>query len=68
MGGFGSAVLEAACDVGLDTSHVPRLGIPDRFIEHATRQELLEDLGLDAAGIARTCRQIAARLTPIDAR
>jgi 1-deoxy-D-xylulose-5-phosphate synthase len=68
MGGFGSAVLEAACDAGLDASHVRRLGIPDRFIEHATRQELLEDLGLDAAGIARACRQMAARLTPIDAR
>ena len=67
MGGFGSAVLEAACDAGLDTSHVRRLGIPDRFIEHGDRGELLADLGLDAAGIARACRQMAARMTPIDA-
>jgi 1-deoxy-D-xylulose-5-phosphate synthase len=57
MGGFGSAVLEAAADAGLDTSHIRRLGIPDRFIEHGTRTELLADLGLDTAGILRSCRQ-----------
>jgi 1-deoxy-D-xylulose-5-phosphate synthase len=57
MGGFGSAVLEAASEAGLDTSGIRRLGIPDRFIEHGTRSELLADLGLDAAGILRACRQ-----------
>ncbi len=57
MGGFGSAVLEAASSAGLNAGHVHRLGIPDRFIEHGSRQELLADLGLDAAGIARSCRQ-----------
>jgi 1-deoxy-D-xylulose-5-phosphate synthase len=57
MGGFGSAVLEAASDAGLDTAHVRRLGVPDQFIEHGSRQELLADLGLDAAGIARACRE-----------
>src|SRR5581483_6898095 len=36
-GGFGSAVLEAANAAGLDTRHVLRLGIPDRFIEHGER-------------------------------
>src|SRR3954451_23763173 len=56
MGGFGSAVLEAAADAGLNTSHVRRLGIPDRFIEHGERSELLAGLGLDAAGIASACR------------
>jgi 1-deoxy-D-xylulose-5-phosphate synthase len=59
MTGFGSAVLEAAVDAGLDTGHVRRLGIPDRFIEHAERSELLADLGLDASGIASTCRGLA---------
>ena len=37
MGGFGSAVLEAASDAGLDASRIRRLGIPDRFIEHGER-------------------------------
>jgi len=59
MGGFGSAVLEAACERSLDTSRVKRLGIPDRFIEHADRGELLADLGLTPAGIAATCRELA---------
>ncbi len=52
-GGFGSAVLEAASDEGLSTSHIRRLGLPDRFIEHGDRNKLLASLGLDAAGIAR---------------
>ncbi|MCH7752411.1 MAG: 1-deoxy-D-xylulose-5-phosphate synthase [Planctomycetes bacterium] len=55
-GGFGSAVLEAAADAGLDTSRIRRLGIPDHFVEHGERDELLADLGLDVEGIASTCR------------
>lgn len=61
MTGFGSAVLEAANDAGLPTQHVRRVGIPDRYIEHGERNELLADLGLDAAGIANTCREMAAK-------
>jgi len=60
-GGFGSAVLEAANDAGLDTRHIHRLGIPDRFIEHGERAELLADLGLDAHGIAQRALQLAQR-------
>ncbi|MGA2799526.1 MAG: transketolase C-terminal domain-containing protein, partial [Thermoguttaceae bacterium] len=59
MGGFGSAVLEAACDAHLDAGRIRRLGIPDHFIEHGTRDELLVDLGLDANGITQACRQMA---------
>ena len=62
MGGFGSAVLEAANDAGLIAAHVTRLGIPDRYIEHAERGELLADLGMDAAGIARKCHELAERV------
>ncbi|MSQ95982.1 MAG: 1-deoxy-D-xylulose-5-phosphate synthase [Gemmataceae bacterium] len=56
-GGFGSAVLECANAAGVDSRNVVRLGIPDRFIEHAERNELLADLGLNADGIANTIRQ-----------
>lgn len=56
MGGFGSAVLEAVADAGLDVGRVRRIGIPDRFIEHGARAELLADLGLDPAGIVRSCQ------------
>jgi 1-deoxy-D-xylulose-5-phosphate synthase len=53
-GGFGSAVLEAANGAGLDTRGIIRLGLPDRFVEHAERNELFAELGLDVAGICRT--------------
>ena len=62
--GFGSAVLEAVNDAGAHAGHagpLKRLGIPDRFVEHGERGELLADLGLDAAGIAAACRQLAGR-------
>lgn len=61
-GGFGSAIVELAADQGLDASHVRRLGIPDRFVEHGDRSELLADLGLDAEGVAAACREVASHL------
>jgi 1-deoxy-D-xylulose-5-phosphate synthase len=64
QGGFGSAVLEAANDAGLETRHISRLGIPDRFIEHGEREELLADLGLNAEGIYQRCRQLFEASSP----
>ena len=61
MGGFGSAVLELGNNARIDCSHLSRIGIPDRFVEHADRSEVLADLRLDAAGIAGTCRELVAR-------
>ena len=58
-GGFGSAVLEAASRLGLSTDRVRVLGVPDEFIEHGDRKELLADLGLDALGLAKTAKQLA---------
>jgi 1-deoxy-D-xylulose-5-phosphate synthase len=60
-GGFGSALLEAANAAGLDTRNVVRCGIPDRFVEHAERAELLADLGLDVNGLCRTVRRALGR-------
>jgi 1-deoxy-D-xylulose-5-phosphate synthase len=62
-GGFGSAVLEAANAAGMNTTNVVRLGLPDRFIEHAERGELLAELGLDVAGICATVRRALAQET-----
>lgn len=56
-GGFGSAVLEAANAAGLDTRNVLRLAYPDKFIEHGDRNELLADMGLDAAGLTAAVRK-----------
>jgi 1-deoxy-D-xylulose-5-phosphate synthase len=62
-GGFGSAVLEAAQELGLSTDSVVRLGLPvDRFIAHATRAAQLAEAGIDAAGIAHTLRRHLGRL------
>jgi 1-deoxy-D-xylulose-5-phosphate synthase len=60
-GGFGSAVLEAANAADLRTDHILRLGLPDRFIEHGERDELLAELGLDVAGLVRAAHSMAAR-------
>ena len=66
MTGFGSAVLEAANEAGLSTTNVHRLGIPDSYVEHGERSELLADLGLDAEGIAAKCRELAGNSLPHD--
>ena len=62
--GFGSALLEAVNDARITCGPIVRLGLPDRFVEHGERGELLADLGLDAAGIAKTCRSLAAAARP----
>jgi 1-deoxy-D-xylulose-5-phosphate synthase len=58
--GFGSAVLEYAVAHHLPTTHLTRLGHPDRLIPHATRTEQLAEVGLDALGIARSTRSAVA--------
>src|SRR5438132_11056476 len=55
-GGFGTALLEAANTAGLETRHIVRLGLPDRFIDHGERPELLADQGLDVPGISQRVR------------
>src|SRR4029079_11987635 len=62
-GGFGSAVLEAANSMGLDARKVVRLGLPDRFVEHGERPELLAEVALDPAGICKAVRQALGRGT-----
>ena len=59
MGGFGSAVLEVANEAGLSTTHVRRLGLPDRYVLHAERDEQLAEVGLDVDGIMRAVLALA---------
>src|SRR5205085_8563716 len=56
-GGFGSAVLEAANAAGVDARNLIRFGIPDRFIEHGDRGELMAELGLHPEGLANAIRK-----------
>lgn len=58
QGGFGSAVLEWLNDNGF-TTRVIRMGIPDRFIEHGTPQELYRECEIDAEGIYQTAIKVA---------
>ena len=51
MGGFGSAVLEALHEEGLDGVKARVHAIPDQFIEHGPAAYQRSSLGLDAAGI-----------------
>ena len=52
-GGFGSAVLETATELGLTIGSFKRLGLPaERFVEHGSRDGQLAEVGIDATGIA----------------
>ncbi len=51
-GGFGSAVLEALAEAGMDQVAVLRIGMPDSFIEQGTAADQRRRLRLDAEGIA----------------
>ena len=50
MGGAGSAVQEFAAKENLNVKSI-LFGIPDKFIEHASREEMLTEAGLDIKSI-----------------
>ena len=49
----------AECVVGMGerSARLVRLGLPDEFVEHGGRGELLKRLGLAPEGIARSCAE-----------
>ncbi|MDG2282792.1 MAG: transketolase C-terminal domain-containing protein, partial [Longimicrobiales bacterium] len=62
VNGFGAYMAREIAELSLSTQ--PRfssLGIPDDFIEHGARNGLLEEIGLDPAGIARHVAALVAR-------
>lgn len=61
QGGAGSAVLEVLANAGVQ-SNVLTLGIPDRYIDHASPAEQYADCGLDAAGILASIEQRLASI------
>lgn len=52
VGGIGTRVRQDLREAGIDTA-VDELGLPDAFIEHASRDQILEDAGLTPQKIAR---------------
>ncbi len=59
MGGFGSAVMEAWAEESLPPVRMLCLGIKDHFVEHGTREVILNRMGLDAEGIAKSVSAFA---------
>ena len=57
VGGLGSAVIEHMNDNNYKAK-VLRLGIPDRFVEHGTQEELYHECGFDTAGIVAAAKSM----------
>ncbi|MEV6315651.1 1-deoxy-D-xylulose-5-phosphate synthase [Streptomyces sp. NPDC051776] len=60
-GGVGSAVAQALRDAGVDVP-LRDFGIPQRFLDHASRKEVLAEIGLTAPDIARHVTGLVAKL------
>ena len=57
VGGLGSAVIEYMNDNSYKAK-VLRLGIPDRFVDHGTQEELYRECGYDVEGIVSAARNL----------
>jgi len=57
VGGFGSAVLEFMAEHNY-SAKVKRLGVPDKFIEQGTQQELYKECGYDESSIYKTVTEM----------
>ncbi|MFC9911249.1 1-deoxy-D-xylulose-5-phosphate synthase [Streptomyces sp. NPDC059862] len=61
VGGVGSAVAQTLRDAGVDVP-LRDFGIPPRFLDHASRAEVMAEIGLTAPDIARQVTGLVARL------
>jgi 1-deoxy-D-xylulose-5-phosphate synthase len=62
VGAVGDAVARLLRDTEVDTP-VRTFGIPQEFLDHAKRAQILTDLGLTPQGLARDITEAVARLT-----
>ncbi|CAM3741238.1 1-deoxy-D-xylulose-5-phosphate synthase [Cytobacillus oceanisediminis] len=61
QGGFGSAVLEYAHEQGFHHAEIDRMGIPDKFIEHGSVKELLEEIGMTVENVVERIGKLARK-------
>jgi len=57
QGGFGTAIVEFMVENGY-SAKIKKLGIPDKFIEHGTQQELYHICGYDVEGICNSVKEL----------
>ncbi|MDH6124699.1 1-deoxy-D-xylulose-5-phosphate synthase [Kitasatospora sp. GP82] len=63
VGGVGAAIAQALRDAAVDTP-LRDLGIPQEFLAHAGRGEILEEIGLSGTGVAAQTAVFAKQLLP----
>ena len=63
VGGFGDAVARCLRDTDTATP-IAIFGLPQRFLEHGERGEVLAEAGLTSQDLARAITEAVARLTP----
>lgn len=61
QGGFGSAVLEFMAANNY-SANVKLLGIPDKFIEHGTPDDLYKECGIDTKGITNSVLELIGKV------
>ncbi len=64
QGGFGSAVAEALIEAGQVLPPTLIIGVPDRFVEHGTRPQLLRKLGFTPRALADRIRNAVRTTVP----
>ncbi|MFF9897787.1 1-deoxy-D-xylulose-5-phosphate synthase [Streptomyces longispororuber] len=60
-GGVGAAVSQALRDAGVDVP-LRDFGIPPRFLDHASRKEVMAEIGLTAPDVARQVTGLVAKM------
>ncbi|MBF9071434.1 1-deoxy-D-xylulose-5-phosphate synthase [Streptacidiphilus fuscans] len=61
-GGVGAAISQSLRDAGVDVP-LRDLGIPQTFLDHATRDQILAEIGLTADGVAEKAAALVAKVS-----
>ncbi|MEJ5996886.1 1-deoxy-D-xylulose-5-phosphate synthase [Corynebacterium sp. H130] len=61
-GGIGALISETLSSASIDVP-IRHIAVPEKFLEHASRGQLLEELGMDAPGIVASVTQWVEELT-----